>query len=119
MNADQAIAAHREWKNRFLAAMGEQKQLNVDEIEADNCCAFGKWLYGRGKTDFGQTANYQKCVAAHAAFHLEAAKVARLVNEGKLQAATSMLMSGTPYAQASEALTIKVIGMFKESSPQD
>lgn len=114
MNAEQAIDAHREWKNRFFAAMGRQERMDASAIDSDQGCAFGKWLHEDAKASFGHLESYRQCVEAHAAFHVEAGKVARLVNAGQMHAATQMLGFDTPYAQASETLTMCVVAMFKE-----
>ena len=114
MTPDEAIRAHREWKTRLLAAMAKQEQMNVAEIASDKCCKFGKWLHAEAKAKFGQLPSYQHCVEVHAAFHVEAAKVAQRVNEGQVKEANQMLGYDTPYAKASETLTVGVFAMFKE-----
>jgi hypothetical protein len=116
MNANEVIAQHRKWKERVLVAMAKHEQMNVAEISADNCCNFGKWLYGEAKDRFSTLASYGDCVAKHAAFHQEAGKVAQKVNDGELLAASQQLITqGTPYHHASEALAISVIAMFKDA----
>jgi hypothetical protein len=96
--------------------MAKRAQLNEAEIASDACCDFGKWLLGEGKAAFGQLPGYDNCVTAHQQFHLEAGAVARQVNAGALLAADRMLAHGTPYAKASETLTISVIKLFKEAA---
>lgn len=115
MTRDDAIRAHREWKSRFLVAMARNEGMNVAEISADNSCKFGKWLHSEGKTRFGEVHAYQECVEAHAAFHVEAGKIAQRVNEGLIQEANQMLGYDTPYAKASEDLSVRVFAMFKEA----
>ena len=117
MTPDEAIQAHREWKSRFHSAMGKQERMNVAEISADNCCKFGKWLHGDAKARFGALPMYRACVDAHAAFHVEAGKIAQTINDGQIREASQMLGHSTPYAKASEALTVKVVAMFKEGGP--
>ena len=113
MTADEAIKAHREWKNRFLVAMAEQRQMNEAEISADCNCKFGQWLHGEAKQSFGHLTSYGQCVDTHAEFHREAGKVAGQVNTGDIRAANEMLGYSTPYSKISETLTISVIAMFK------
>ncbi len=114
MTPDEAIRAHREWKTHFLVAMTKQEQMNVAEITSDRCSPFGKWLHGHAKSRFGDLPSYQHCVEAHATFHLEAGEVAKRVNAGELHEANLMLGYGTPFAQASETLTLGVMAMLKE-----
>jgi methyl-accepting chemotaxis protein len=115
MTRDDAIRAHREWKARFLVAMARNERLNVTEISADNCCKFGKWLHSEAKTRFGQVRGYQECVEAHAAFHVEAGKIAQRVNDGLIQEANQMLGYDTPYAKTSEDLSVRVFALFNEA----
>jgi len=115
MTRDDAIRAHREWKTRFLVAMAKNERMNVAEISADNCCKFGKWLHAEAKNRLGQIRGYQECVEAHAAFHFEAGKIAQCVNDGRIEEANQMLGYDTPYAKASEELSVRVFAMFKEA----
>lgn len=114
MTPDEAIRSHREWKTRFLVAMAKQEQMNVAEIASDRCCKFGEWLLAEAGPKFGQLRSYQHCIEVHAAFHVEAAKVAQRINEGQVNEANHMLGYDTPYTKASEDLTIGVFAMFKE-----
>lgn len=116
MNAEKAINAHRKWKERFYIAMQKHEQLNVAEILADDSCEFGKWLHGEAKGQFGHLASYKTCVELHAAFHQEAGKIAQDINAGNFQDANRKIITlNAPYAQASGALSVGVIAMFKEA----
>lgn len=115
MDANKALKAHRAWKDRFRVAMAKREQMDVARIGADCHCDFGKWLHGEGKQRFGHAARYAQCVTDHAAFHVEAAKVAEAVNAGRLLDAEKMLAFGTTYAKASETLSMTVVAMFKEA----
>lgn len=115
MTPDAAIDAHRKWKTRFLVSMSKQEQMNVQEVAADNCCQFGKWLHADGKASYGHLSGYQHCVVVHAAFHAEAGKVAEQINQGNMADANRMLGYGTPYTETSEALTVAVVTMFREA----
>jgi hypothetical protein len=112
MTAEQAMTAHKAWKERFRIAMATREQFDLATVAADNCCDFGQWLHGEGKALFGESAAYAPCVAHHEQFHLEAAKVAEQVNLGKMVLADQMLGQGTPYAKASEALSISLVALF-------
>lgn len=115
MDANTALKAHRAWRDRFRVAMAKREQLDVARIGADCHCDFGQWLHGEGKRQFGRASLYGQCVADHAAFHVEAAKVAEAVNAGQLLKVEKMLAFGTPFAKASETLSMTVIAMFKEA----
>jgi hypothetical protein len=116
MNAQEVIDQHRKWKERFMLAMAKSESMSVAEISVDNLCIFGKWLHGEAKDKFGSLASYADCVAKHAAFHVEAGKVAQKINDGDRLAASQQLVAhDTPYQQASEALSKSVIAMFREA----
>ena len=43
-------------------------------------CELGTWLHGKAKSQIGHLASYVECVQKHAAFHVEAGKVAAIIN---------------------------------------
>jgi methyl-accepting chemotaxis protein len=115
MNLDDAIAKHAEWKLKFRSAISKQETMDVDTIAKDNCCELGKWLYGEGKSKFGHLASYSACVTKHAAFHIEAAKVAKAINSKKFQEAEAMISSGSTYSAASSAVGTAIMALKKEA----
>jgi hypothetical protein len=97
--------------------MQKREQLNLAEVQADNCCEFGRWLHGDAKEQFGQLASFKTCVELHAAFHQEAGRVAQDINAGNFLEANKMIVSmDGPYAQASGALSVGVVAMFREAT---
>lgn len=117
MTADEAIKAHKEWKERFFVAMAKREQLDVERIALDNCCKFGKWLHGVANENFGHLASYRECVALHAEFHRAAANIAQEINAGQyLRASQDVVGHDSPYAQISAELTISVVTMFREAT---
>jgi methyl-accepting chemotaxis protein len=115
MNINQAIQQHAEWKIKFRSAISKQENLDVATISKDNCCDLGKWLHGEAKTKLGMLQSYTKCVANHATFHTEAAKVAQTINSKKYDEAEKMLSAGTSYTQASNAVGGALIQLKKEA----
>jgi methyl-accepting chemotaxis protein len=112
MTADEAINAHRQWKSRFRVALTQRQALDVATIASDCHCEFGIWLHGDALANFGQHARYATCVAHHAAFHLEAGKIAEKVNQREFLAVEGMMSRHSPYSQASEALIESVVALF-------
>jgi methyl-accepting chemotaxis protein len=112
MTADEAIHAHREWKNRFRTALTHRQTLDVATISSDCRCEFGIWLHGEAQASFGEHARYATCVAYHAAFHLEAGKIAEKVNQREFLAVEGMMSRHSRYSQASEALIESVRALF-------
>jgi len=117
MTADEAIKAHKEWKERFFVAMAKREKLDVARISADDCCKFGKWLHGDAQARFSQLASFRECVTLHAAFHQEAGRIAQEINEGQyLRASQDFVSHNSPYAKISADLTKSVVAMFREAS---
>lgn len=106
MDFHEAIVAHTRWKVRLLQFIqGNGDPLVAADVARDNLCALGKWLYGEG-TQYASYATYDEVNKAHAAFHLRAAEVVRRVEGGDRKGAEGMLQSGSPYAEASDAVVL-------------
>lgn len=109
MDLTQAIQAHTEWKLKLRTAISRNETLDVAKIAADDCCPLGAWLHGEAKKSIGHLESYTKCVASHAAFHKEAAKVAQRVNMKRFAEADEMLHAGSAFAHASSAVGTAII----------
>lgn len=108
MNLDNAILAHYEWKNKLKAAISGKAQLDAATISKDNCCEFGKWLYGEGGGLYGKKPEFTTILQKHKAFHLEAGKVATVINAKRYDDAAKMIENNTPFALASTAVGVAV-----------
>jgi len=117
LDLNTAHQAHSEWKIKLRLAITKKEQLDADTIGKDNCCAFGKWLHGEAASQYGRLPGYKDCLGKHAAFHKEAASVARSINAGQYEKAEAMLGAGTPYALASNAVGSAILGLKKAVVP--
>ncbi|MBI2384102.1 MAG: CZB domain-containing protein [Gammaproteobacteria bacterium] len=115
MDLNHAIEKHAEWKVKFRSAIGRHESMDAATIAKDNCCELGKWLHGEGKATHGTLPGYAQCLAKHAAFHVEAGKVAHAINARKYGEADTMLGAGSAYVQASSAVAIAIMQLKKES----
>jgi hypothetical protein len=115
MDLDQAIERHAQWKIKFRQAITNKETMDAETIAKDNCCELGKWLHGDAKTKFGHLASQKECITKHAAFHTEAGKVARTINDKNFAEAGAMIEAGTPYAAASNAVGVAITKLKKES----
>lgn len=111
MNIEEAIRKHAEWKVRFRAAISKKERLDAPSITRDDCCDMGKWLYGPGKTRFASQSEFQKAVARHKTFHLNAGRVAELINAERYGEAEAALQAGTPYSIASNEVGAALIAL--------
>ncbi|MFZ6689665.1 CZB domain-containing protein [Undibacterium sp. SXout11W] len=115
MDLSNAIAKHSEWKTKLRSAVAKQETLDAATISKDHCCDLGKWLHWEAKANFGNMTSYTECIKKHAAFHVEAGKVATSINAKKCAEAEAMLAGGTPYASASSAIGVAILHLKKDA----
>lgn len=108
MNFDEALKDHFEWRVRLRLAISQKKTMDVATISKDNCCDLGKWLHGEASYKYLQLSSYSKCVTQHAAFHVEAGKIASAINAGEYAKAEAMMNIGTAYDEASIATGLAI-----------
>ncbi len=116
MNFDDAIQKHAEWRMKFRTAMSMKQKVDASAIGKDNCCELGKWLYAEGKTLHGRLASYNQCIEAHKGFHVEAGRVAVLINDGKCSEAEKHLAAGSAYSRASTSIAGALMKLKSESA---
>lgn len=109
MDLEAAIQKHVEWKAKFRSAMAQHQALDPVIIARDNYCELGKWLHGEGMAKFGSLGSHADCVSIHAAFHVEAGKVAQTINAKDYAEAESMLENGTRYTNAANEVTAAIM----------
>jgi methyl-accepting chemotaxis protein len=118
LNADEAVRTHREWKGRLRLAMAQREILDIETVSSDKHCAFGEWLCSEQSNCRFQDVDFARCVALHAAFHLEAAGLASLINAGHYLEADRMPALGSSYSEASQAFIISVRTLFASAPSQ-
>ena len=114
MNLDDAIASHTKWKLKLRSAIANQESLDAATIGVDDRCEFGKWLHGPAKVSYGALASYRGCLAAHKDFHLEAARVARLICQMKFDEATESIGAESEFGRASKAVCLAIVQLKLE-----
>ena len=101
---DEAIAQHGLWKQRFHSAITQGADLiQLAEVQADDACDFGNWLYGLPPA-IQDTEEGKVVRQLHLAFHTEAARIMLLALEEHVAEAAQALEPGHLYAQISEQL---------------
>jgi hypothetical protein len=78
--------------------IANQPSLNPYIIGKDNCCELGEWLYGEGKSHYGDLKSYFDIVDNHAAFHLEARKIALATRKKSRLEVAAMMMDGSVFS---------------------
>jgi len=104
MNFEEARKKHAEWRVKFRSAITAKATLDADAIAKDNCCDLGKWLHGEAKAKYAKLSSYDECVKKHAQFHVEASKIARVINSKKYDEAQALLGLGSGFSAASGAI---------------
>ena len=115
MNLVEAVKKDQELKEKFLAAIAAKSQLDASVIGKSDRCMLGNWLHGDAERMYPLLKSYKPCVAAHAEFHVQAAKVVRQINIGEYETAQAMLNDNTPYAKALSNLVLAALALKKEA----
>ena|ERR1035437_267291 len=115
MDLDSAISAHEQWVFKFKNAISTASTLDAATIAKDNCCEFGKWLYGEGRSMHGHRARFSDIIERHAEFHKLAGKVAEAVNAKQYKEAQDMIdYASTPFGQATQGVKAAILGLKGE-----
>jgi len=101
---DDAIRTHLDWTEAFRAAIVLGRAVQAEEVARVDRCDLGRWLEDQGKRAYAGHPAFEDLVAAHDAFHAEAARVAELINAGRHDEAEKRLWAGTRYARASQSV---------------
>ena len=111
-----AIGAHGAWKKRLADALAAgSHHENIAVVAQSDQCTFGKWL--RDTVPAARDAEcHERALILHGAFHGEAAKVLRQVDQGRLDEARRSTGQGGDFAEASRVLTAAMIKWRKIAS---
>jgi len=110
-----AIAAHSKWKQRLSDAIhSSQSDTTPENVEPDNRCDFGKWLYSLSPAE-KKSQHYDDIRTLHAEFHKEAAKVLRLALAGQKAEAENAMALSSPFYNVSADLTAALKSWERDS----
>lgn len=115
MNFEEARRKHAEWRVRFRSAIIKNERLDTDIIARDDQCDLGKWLHGEAKGQYSRLPSYADCIKKHAHFHIEAGKVAKVINTQEYEKALELLNTGSGFAMASAAIRSALNTLEKET----
>ncbi len=94
--------------------MLSDEPLDAVAIAKDNHCEVGKWLRGEAREVHGQRASYGRCFKSHAAFHVEAGRVAAAINAHRKDEAEKMLAPDSRFSQASKDVSLALVELKNE-----
>jgi methyl-accepting chemotaxis protein len=109
MDLNTAIQKHAEWKFKFRNALLARAAMDANAISKDNNCEMGKWLHGDAAALYGNLPAYARCLANHAAFHVEAATVAKAVNALNKEDVERKRATGSAFSAASKKVGISIV----------
>lgn len=115
MDLNEAIRQHTRWKARFQQAVWAGEPMDAALLAKDNQCDLGKWLYGQAQARYGMRPAHALCLARHAAIHVEAARVAAVLNAQCRDEAQRMLADGLSFSQASSAFILALIELENQA----
>lgn len=108
---DNAVVSHARWKAKFREAIAQRLSIDEQIVCVDDACDLGHWLHGEGKIKHGNLPEFVRLIADHKAFHLEAGKVARIINSQDYSQADSMLENGTAFGYASSTVILSITAL--------
>ncbi len=116
MDFDQAIKAHSEWKMKLQTYLKKpDKSLKAEEIQLDNKCPLGQWVYGEG-AKHSALAEYATLKAEHAKFHKAAANVVRKADSGQSTSEETSLGANSDFANSSSTVVMAIMKMKAKSA---
>ncbi len=111
---DNAIRAHADWKIKLRGAIQHKETLDAETIRRDDCCELGKWLYGKGRSQYGGRPLFTHLVEEHRHFHEEAGKVAQTINRRAYEQAAQQIAVGSPFIEASQRVGQAIVQLANE-----
>ncbi len=81
MNFDKAIVSHSAWKAKLKAYLAKPDgSISQSEVQSDQKCELGKWIYGEGKI-WSKSPAYITLKEQHAKFHAAAGAVIQKIEQ--------------------------------------
>jgi hypothetical protein len=110
-----AIGAHGLWKTQLRTAIATARAVPSSAIaERDDACEFGGWLHSLppGEREGPHATEVNEL---HRIFHHEAARVLKLVEEGRTAEASRAMGSGSPFQDVATRLTMALVDWSKSA----
>lgn len=116
MDFNEAIKAHGAWKFKLAQYLSKPDgSLKSDDVQQDNRCDLGKWIYGEG-AKFSNLPEYATLKTEHAKFHKCAADVVKRADSGKSVSEEVALGSKSEFATTSSAVVSAIMGIKRKVS---
>ncbi|MBN9525293.1 MAG: CZB domain-containing protein [Alphaproteobacteria bacterium] len=109
-----ALAAHAGWKRRLKrSAATRSSDIDVATARRDDCCAFGKWLHGAGRSLPASIkgSDYDTVIGLHQQFHIAAGDALKHALDGDKAGYARMVdLTDGPFTLASGTLVGRLSG---------
>jgi len=116
MDFDEAIKAHGAWKFKLAGYLrNPDGSLKVGDIQVDNKCQLGQWIYGEG-AKYSSFPEYQKLRTEHARFHKAAASVVQKADSGQDTSEETALGGKSDFSSASSAVVAAIMEMKRKAT---
>lgn len=107
MNFQEAAKAHREWNTKLRMYLNGSGALNPEDIQKDNLCILGQWIYSEGKK-YAHYHEYKELREIHAEFHQNASHIVRLIDKNQKEEANKELDADSKFRM----LSIKILDLL-------
>jgi hypothetical protein len=115
MDFDEAIKAHSSWKMKLSTYLRKPDgSLKVSEIQVDNKCALGQWIYGEG-AKYSSLPEYATLKQEHAKFHKAAAQVVYKADSGQDTSEETALGTKSEFTSASSAVVSAIMAIRRKA----
>ncbi|MFN7937264.1 MAG: CZB domain-containing protein [Bryobacteraceae bacterium] len=112
MDLTEVIISHAQWRQRFADYLEGHGQMDLAQVEADNQCPYGRWLYGEG-LEYRDLPEFGAVVESHRRFHAAAGQVMRLAPTLPPGKALDLISLNSVFANASMAF-VTALCMFRD-----
>jgi len=109
------LQKHLDWRAWFRAAIRKHEELDVAATRLDCICPMGIWLHLESDRWGDLSADLRQ---KHAEFHLAAAQVAAVSNDGDYYLAEQMVGPGSEFMRASSAVRTAIFDLVASSRRQ-
>lgn len=111
---ERALKSHRLWKADLTLDLDRGSTARDPVlVRLDDQCAFGIWLHQTATPVCRLNPRFSRIAKLHAAFHVEAASVVRLIASGRIEEARASVQLGK-YATSTNALVQELTEWLQE-----
>lgn len=115
MDFDEAIKAHSSWKLKLSSYLRKPDgSLKVSEVQVDNKCQLGQWIYGEGMK-YSSLPEYQTLKNEHTKFHKAAANVVMKADSGQNVSEETAIGGTSDFSVASSTVVSAIMSMKRKA----